>query len=50
MKVRWNAIVVRKKIYSNASCKYGHYTFCDNCHSLDAFEVIKNYCMVTTNR
>jgi len=38
----------KKKIHSNASCKHGHYV-CDSCHSLDAFEVIKNYCVSSTS-
>lgn len=37
-------IFCKNKFLSNVSCKNGHY-ICDNCHSLDAFSVIKNYCM-----
>lgn len=38
----------KKKFMSNASCKSGHYV-CDSCHSLGAFEIIKEYCLNTNS-
>ncbi|NEU05728.1 DUF5714 domain-containing protein [Clostridium senegalense] len=34
----------KKKFSANASCKSGHYV-CDSCHSLGAFEIIREYCL-----
>lgn len=33
---------------SGVMCKSGHY-ICDNCHSADAFEAIKNYCISSSS-
>lgn len=39
----------KKTFSSNASCKKGHYV-CDSCHSLGAFEIIKEYCSISESK
>ena len=36
-----------KKFTSNTKCKNSHYV-CDSCHSKDAYEIIMNYCIEST--
>lgn len=48
--IYFNESIDQKCIYckntysSNCHCSNGHYV-CDNCHSLDAFNIIKTYCL-----